>query len=127
MKKVKYFLSGMEIASVDMKRMVNFFNGVFDAQLTPFYLGDFVLYRGQIGGMNVTLTPSEMLDIRADKSRYQLSFVVPNLERALHQTKRSGGIQMSEIDVDGSERFCNILDPDGNSIELVERVYESAY
>ena len=116
----KISLKGMAIATNNMSRMVDFYNTVFNATLTPFMMGSFTLYQGQIDELNITLAPNEMLDIQADKSRYQLSFIVPNLDEAVALARRTGGTQMQEISIYEGDRYCGVTDPDGNSIELVE-------
>ena len=113
-------LGRMAIITIDMPRMVAFYHSVFDANLTPVSHGDFTFYEGRMGNLGVTLAPNAMLGIRSENSRHQLSFVVPNLETALAQALQTGARQMEEISVDDNEYYCGILDPDGNSIELIE-------
>ena len=120
-------LGRMAIVTINMPKMVNFYRKVLNANLSPVSVGDFTLYEGRMGDVNVTLAPNEMLGIQSENSRHQLSFLVPNLETALTLALRTGATQMEEISEQADERYCGILDPDGNSIELVERVYEAAY
>ena len=127
MKNSMFFLGGLSIAVNNMSKMVNFYNEVFETQMEPYSLNDFTLYQGKMGDLNITLTPNALLGIRADKSRYQLSFNVPNLEHVLTIVKGTGGKQMQEISVDGTEKYCGILDPDGNSIELVEHIPQMTF
>ncbi len=120
-------LGRMAIATINMPQMVNFYRKVLNANLSPMSVGDFTFYQGRMGNVSVTLAPNEMLGIQSENSRHQLSFLVPNLETALSVAIRAGATQMEEISEEADERYCGILDPDGNSIELVERVYEAAY
>jgi predicted enzyme related to lactoylglutathione lyase len=113
-------LNGMAIAANNIGQMVIFYNKVFNANLFSFSLGNSTFYQGKIGGLNITLAPNEMVGIQAEKSLYQLSFIVPNIEKAVELARRSGGTQMQQIAIDHTEKYCGITDPDGNSIELIE-------
>ena len=114
------FLGSMSIATTNMQAMVKFYETVFKTHLSPQKMGRYFFYTGQVGNINVTLTPNELKGVQADHNRYHLSFVVPNLEEHLMLAKNSGGMQTQEIDLESDEKYCEILDPDGNPIELVE-------
>lgn len=111
----------MSIATVNMREMVKFYNTVFDASLIPHQFGNHIVYRGSLDGMDITLTPNDLLNIRKERNPVQFSFVVSNLDEALARVERSGGRQVQEIIKEYSERYCGIIDPDGNTIELVEQ------
>lgn len=121
------FLGRMSIATINMPRMVEFYQRVLNATLSPVPAGKFTMYQGRMGEINITLAPNEMLGIQSENSRHQLSFLVPNLEKALSLAARTGATQMEEISTENDERYCGILDPDGNMVELVERYPQMAY
>ena len=118
------YLGAMSITTVDTPKMVNFYETVFKTRLHPQEMGRFVLYRGAVGNLNITLAPNELMGIRAEQSKHHLSFIVPNLEEYLRLVKRAGGRQTQDIDFDNLEKYCEIADPDGNPIELVEMLTE---
>lgn len=122
MKNSGVFLDSMSIATTNTKKMVRFYETVFKTRLSPQKMGKYFFYSGPVGNINVTLTPNELKGVRAEHSRYHLSFVVPNLEEHLLLATESGGRQTQEIDLDNNERYCEIVDPDGNPIELIELV-----
>lgn len=121
MSDVEFSLEGISLAVNNMKAMVKFYNTVFGASLQPMPMGEHVLYRGCMSGFKLTLTPSEMIGIyRDNKARYQLSFIVSNLEEATLLASNAGGSQLHEIFEDTEQRYCAFTDPDGNVIELVQ-------
>ncbi|MAT42167.1 MAG: hypothetical protein CL609_07480 [Anaerolineaceae bacterium] len=116
------FLDSMSISTINTPKMVNFYETVFKTRLHPQQMGKYYFFTGPIGNINLTLAPNELKGARAGHNRYHLSFVVPNLEEHLMLAKKSGGTQTQEIDLENNERYCEIVDPDGNPIELIEFV-----
>ncbi len=77
-------LKKITIAPVKIKRMVQFYNGVFKSKLEPFEaLGTF-LYRGRIADKELLLCPNEILGIVAEKNRQQFSFEVDDIEEIVN-------------------------------------------
>jgi predicted enzyme related to lactoylglutathione lyase len=116
------FLDSMSIATINTQKMVAFYETVFKTRLNPQRLGKHFFYTGPIGNIKLTLAPNELKGARASRSRYHLSFIVPNLEEHLTLAMQSGGMQTHAIDLDDNERYCEITDPDGNPIELIELI-----
>ncbi len=108
------------IAYNDGDRMVQFYNNVFNAKLTPVQVQDFTFYKGSFGMLELLFCPNEMLKIKAEKNNIQLTVQVNDLEQVLHKVIQFGGKQIQELPKSVNEAVLGIADPDGNTIELVE-------
>lgn len=113
-------LRGITVAAVNVEAMVDFYNALFDAALEPFEGFGTTLYGGQLTGLPFLLCPNEILGIKADKNRIQLSFTVRDLELFVENVLALGGAQIQPISEQPGRKLCGIADPDGNTIELEE-------
>ena len=113
-------LTKITIAPVNVENMVIFYDAVFDTQLKPFEAMGTTLYNGQLAGIPLLFCPNEILDIKAEKNRQQLSFSTSDFDGVVQKALASGGAMLGDIQEGPQGRACGITDPDGNSIELVE-------
>ena len=113
-------LTGFTFAPVDVPAMMHFYNSVFAADLQPFDALGTTLYRGQIAGLRLIFSPNDLLEIRAEKNRQQLSFAIDDLDEMVRLALNHGGTQTQAISGGPNGRACGIADPDGNTIELTE-------
>jgi predicted enzyme related to lactoylglutathione lyase len=102
-----------------MAEMVHFYNAVFGAGLAPIGQGDLPLYKGRLGGLDLLFCPNAILQIQAEKNNLQLSVEVDSLERAVAAAEDHGGGVLANPEA-ARELRVGIVDPDGNTIELVE-------
>lgn len=100
--------------------MVQFYNAVFQAGLEPFEAFGTTLYKGKLAQVDLLFCPNDILDIKAEKNRQQLSFVVESLTVIVKDALANHGSLMGEIQTSPEGNSCGISDPDGNSIELIE-------
>ncbi|MFK7800692.1 MAG: VOC family protein [Anaerolineae bacterium] len=114
-------LKKITIAPINVKAMVHFYNHVFDAQLEPFEALGTTLYSGQLAGIELLFCPNEILGINAEKNRQQLAFSVGNLEAIIELVLANHGKLMGEVQVSPEGKACGVTDPDGNSIELLQK------
>ena len=113
-------LTGFVFSPIDVPAMVHFYNAVFDSDLRPFEALGTTLHRGQIAGLRLIFCPNDLLEIRAEKNRQQLSFAVDDLDEMVRLALNHGGTQTQAISDGPNGRACGIADPDGNTIELTE-------
>lgn len=123
----KTILDRVSISAHNIPQMVKFYNLVIGASLKPFAVDNYTLYQGEIANLNIIITPYELNRIEAEESRYRFSFIVPNLEKALKSVDKAGGIQVQNVGIDGNEKYCGVVDPDGNSIELIQLLPQPQY
>ncbi|MBN3555776.1 VOC family protein [Fictibacillus nanhaiensis] len=117
---ISFAISQITIAYNQEDEMVDFYNQLLNAELSPFKVGDFRFYKGKIGEIGLLFCPNEMLGIKAEKNNIQFTVQVSNLEEILSKASQCGGKQIQGINREESRSSVGILDPDGNSIELLE-------
>ncbi|NJO83246.1 MAG: VOC family protein [Blastochloris sp.] len=106
------------LAVSDMDAMVRFYNEVFAAGLSP--MADSAMYRGVFGGVPITFCPNDIADVRADQSRHQYRIAVDSLDDTLLKIMTHGGRIKDPVSEEQGERWMSVIDPDGNTLELVE-------
>lgn len=109
------------IAVSDLGRMETFYVGVFDAKLRDVDLGGAKLKAGTLGGMEFILCPKEVAGVKADQNTIQLRFVVEDIASAVEAATMAGGQIIDEIRSAEGAKTASVRDPDGNSIELIQR------
>ncbi|MBN3554263.1 VOC family protein [Fictibacillus nanhaiensis] len=117
---ISFAISQITIAYNQEDEMVNFYNQLLNAELSPFKVGDFRFYKGKIGEIGLLFCPNEMLGIKAEKNNIQFTVQVSNLEEILSKVSQCGGKHIQGINREESRSSVGISDPDGNSIELLE-------
>ena len=115
-------LTKITIAPVETEKMVRFYDAVFNTQLRPFEAMGTTLYNGQLAGVPLLFCPNDILDIKAEKNRQQLSFSVENFDSFVQTALENGGELLGDIQEGPQGKVCGITDPDGNSIEIVENI-----
>lgn len=120
MSEITFVISQITIAYKQENEMVNFYNQLLNANFSPFNAKDFIFYKGKIGDIDLLFCPNEMLGIKAEKNNIQFTVQVPNLQEILTKVTQYGGEQIQEINKGKRQSSVGILDPDGNSIELIE-------
>lgn len=109
------------LAVTHLSEMVLFYNTLFQAELKPVKSGNYVFYSGQLGGIALTLIPNDIAQVKASQNRQQLSFLVPSIAEILAMAASSGGQLLGEIIESPEGKQAAVLDPDGNTIEFMER------
>lgn len=120
----RFTLARISIAANNIIQMAAFYNAVFDANLTPYEAYGTTLFRGELQGMSLVLAPNEMLGIQAEKNRIQFDFEVDNLREMVVEVLEAGGAFYGEtgiVEEDGRS-VASVVDPDGNTLVLIERV-----
>lgn len=110
-------LAGVTIAATHIDQMRRFYDAVFAANLEPFAAYGTTLYRGEVAGVALVLCPNDLLQIEAQKNRQQLRFAVDDVVAVVATAVAHGGRLIGEPTPDAG----GIIDPDGNSIELVRQ------
>ncbi|MCQ3932620.1 MAG: hypothetical protein DPW16_19395 [Chloroflexi bacterium] len=108
------------IAVNNMEAMVQFYNHVFAANLTQ--AGSPLFYTGTLAGCKLFFCSNSIPQIKAEKNRQQFHFIVDDLETTLHQVRQNNGQVMDDATEEDGMKAIGIIDPDGNTIVLLERV-----
>lgn len=122
MSKSLFAITKLTIAYNRGEEMVRFYNNLFTADLKPIQVGGFTFYKGVIAGLILLFCPNEMLRIKAEKNNIQFTVQVDCLDEILSKVIQLGGNQIQEVSRSEYEATVGITDPDGNTIELIERL-----
>jgi len=110
------------IAIENIKDTIEFYSGTFDLELTEIDCGDFKMYTGAINGIQLLFCPKSIAGVTATENTIQLRFVVANIESTIEQGINLGGTILNNIQDDNGIRTAALRDPDGNSIEIVQKL-----
>ena len=111
-------LNGLTVAVTAMGPMVDFYNSVFAAELSPVPSSPF--FRGTLAGLEVLFCPNTIAEVKAEKNRIQLRIAVSNIHRVVGRALASGGGDYGDHQENETRIVHGISDPDGNSIELIQ-------
>lgn len=116
-------LIGLTIAAVNMKKMVRFYNAVFDAGLKEtVHIGDQQFYGGKLAGLEVVLCPNAIAGVVAEQNRQQFRFEVNDIEAVMAKGLANHGSEINPIHEYKGAKVASMADPDGNTIEFVEHI-----
>jgi len=114
-------LDGLTIAVTDMKRMIAFYNAVFDAKLEPTVnIGENQFYGGEMLGMQLIFCPNAIAGVVAEQNRQQFRFQVDNIETVMANGLANHGTEINEINNYKGAKVASLADPDGNTIEFMQ-------
>ena len=120
-------LIGLTISATHIERMVEFYNAVFGAGLQPtVHIGDEQFYGGKLNDLELTLCPNSIAGVVAEQNRQQFRFDVDDLEAVMRRGLANHGREINPIDEYKGAKVASLADPDGNTIEFVQSVSESA-
>lgn len=116
-------LVGLTIAANNMQEMVRFYNAVFDARLKPtVHIGADDFYGGAIAGIDLALCPNRIAGVIAEQNRQQFRFDVSDIEAVMAAGLANHGSEINPIDEYKGAKVASLADPDGNTIEFVQRI-----
>lgn len=114
------------ISVTRMKAMKRFYNQVFNANLQAMETAAGTFYHGDFCGFALTLVPNSIAQIEASHNRQQFTILVDDIEELLAKAEAAGGQRHGEVMAGPEGKQAGILDPDGNTIEIMERTEKSA-
>ncbi len=105
------------IATKDTDRMIDFYTKTFGAELKK----RDPISGGTIGNMQIVLCPRDVAGVKAEQNTIQLRFVVADIEKTFKAALEAGGTKIDAITKAGKQTIASVRDPDGNSIELIQK------
>ena len=109
------------IAVGDLDKMGFFYSAVFGVKLNDVDVGNAKMKTGLWGTMEFLLCPKELAGIKANQNTIQLRFVVKDIDLVLKRAKETGGQIITNIQSTHGVKTAAVRDPDGNSIELIQK------
>lgn len=105
------------LATTNTEKMVEFYNAVLEANLTPFEpFPGATFYSGNLAGIPLTICPNTVAGVEAKQNRQQFRFKVDNVHDTFIAALNNGGTELTAIEEQGDNLICSVYDPDGNSI-----------
>ncbi len=109
------------IAVAKMEQMRGFYTKAFNVNFNEIDCGDFSMWIGKLGDIQLLLCPKDIAGIKADENTIQLRFVVEDIKASFENGIASGGSILNEIQTENEILTACFRDPDGNSIELIQK------
>jgi predicted enzyme related to lactoylglutathione lyase len=116
----EFQISRIAMAVENVEGMVKFYENVFNTHFDSLDAGGVKLYYGNLLGFSTLLAPNSLAGVEAKQSRHQFELFVKNLEEVKKRVMESGG-SVREEEVQNGSTVATIVDPDGNTIILIER------
>ena len=110
------------IAVDSMERMVAFYSAVLEVKFSERELFERTLYSARFGDVELLFCPKDLAGVQANVNTIQVRFVVTNVDAAFAHGVNHGAEAISKPEMMDGERQASLRDPDGNSLELKERV-----
>lgn len=104
-----------------MEAMEAFYREAFGARFRSVQTSGLASRFGEVGGLTLKLVPLREAPDFAGYPVHQLGFVVDDLDRVIQSALRHGGDVESEGRQVGGGRVAAVRDPDGNTLEVVQR------
>jgi predicted enzyme related to lactoylglutathione lyase len=117
----------LTIAVTNIDSMGIFYSNLLDIKMEKIDLGDTFLLKGNTDNFELLLCPKAIAGIDATQNNIQLRFQVENLSQITTQCVESGGTIINEISESTEVNIGAVRDPDGNSIELIQKVKNENY
>jgi predicted enzyme related to lactoylglutathione lyase len=112
----------VNISVKNCEQMSLFYQSVFGVKFKKSLFGDFTMFTGELGDIQLTLVPNEISGVSAPVNNIQLGINVIDLESMLRSVTKYGGEIKDPIQDNGNCRVAGIIDPYGNTIEVIEVV-----
>lgn len=120
MKKQQFKIAKLTIAITNITEMLLFYENIFDCNFKKNSFQGYTLYISELAGIPIQLCPNELANVIAEQNRQQFDFIVTNLHQIIPKVKAYNGIVRGEIITLENGKAVTIVDPDGNTIVLIE-------
>lgn len=114
-------IARVTLAATNVPAMTHFYNEVFAAGLRPSPVGGVTMQLGRLAGLELLLCPNDIAKVDAALNRHMFRIVVDDVTSVVDRVRRSGGTVDGPPALSEGRRLAAVRDPDGNTIELVER------
>ena len=111
----------LNIAVSDGEKMARFYRETFGIEWQKFEYSGYNFYSAKLGEMELMLAPKEIAGVDVAVNNIQLTFEVQNIEQTLTSACDNKGKIKDEIQVQDDIKVAGLLDPEGNTIEVIER------
>ena len=114
-------ISRVSYAVTNIDAMVVFYSAVFQTEFKTLHWGDQTLYQGKLLGHPTLFCPNSIAGVKAEQSRIQFDVLTNDLDGVIKRAAESGGTVREQSEAGAAERYCTVVDPDGNTINFYAR------
>ena len=118
---MSFTIEKITMACTNISKMPEFYSKVFNTPLKEHNFGEFKMYSAKIGDLTFLFCPNEIAGVDANQSRHQFDYIVENINEVIKAGLESGGSLHSELQENDMESFVTLLDPDGNTINFIQK------
>lgn len=122
MTNAEFNLVHLTLATTNMPTMKKFSDALFNANLQTQAMFGTTLYQGKLGGISLLLCPNKIAPAKAEQNRHQLRFTVKDIAAPMRLALGNDATRLNEIAQQDGVKLAAVCDPDGNSIEFVQKV-----
>ncbi len=115
-------ISQVTIAVNNIEKMAEFYGNVFSTELESFEAMNSKFYTGIIAGIFTMFCPNSIAGVSAEQNRHQFDYLVEDLDEVIKIALSSHGTLKEEISVNEKEKVGTIIDPDGNTINFIQKI-----
>jgi len=108
------------VACTDISAMTAFYSKVFNVKFQEHDLG-FKMYSAKIGDISFLFCPNDIAGVKAEQNRHQFDYLTDNIQEVIENALITGGSIHSELLKAGTESTVTLFDPDGNTMNFIQR------
>jgi len=108
------------VACTDIDAMANFYSKVFNVKFDEHDLG-FIMYSTKIGDISFLFCPNDVAGVVAEQNRHQFDYITDNIQEIIDNALNAGGSIHSELLKTDKESTVTLFDPDGNTMNFIQR------
>ena len=122
MRETKLRLESVAIKCAELDKMLEFYTRAFGGEFKAVDIGGMTCHFGQVAGLTFKLVPGRESTEFKEYPHHQLGFEVDDIDAVITIAKECGGTLESEKVTQGDVTTGSVRDPDGNTLELSQRV-----
>jgi predicted enzyme related to lactoylglutathione lyase len=108
------------VACSNISAMTEFYSSVFNVKFQGHDFG-FKVYSAKICDIYFLFCPNDVAGVKAEQNRHQFDYITDEIEKVIERALSTGGAIHSELLKEGNESTVTLLDPDGNTINFIQR------
>lgn len=117
----KLRMNSVAVKCANMQSMIDFYTRAFGGQFEKVDIGGMECHFGQVAGLMLKLVPGRERSGFEDYPSHQLGFEVDDIDEVNAIAVACGGAIENEKFMQGDIAYGCVRDPDGNTIELMQR------
>lgn len=114
-------LRKITLACTDIQKMINFYSSVFNSEFIEHQFPRFKMFSAKIEEINFLFCPNEIAGVEAKQNRHQFDYECEDIKSIMKIALENDGEIHSDLQENTDELFAAIFDPDGNTINFIQK------